>query len=66
MLGSLHYLTKTRPDILYGVELISRYMESPIKIPLQNAKGILLYIKGTLDYGMFYISSVDPSFLEMH
>jgi hypothetical protein len=27
LVGSLRYLT--RPDILYGVELISRYMESP-------------------------------------
>jgi len=29
LVGSLRYLTYTRPDILYGVGLISRYMETP-------------------------------------
>jgi len=29
LVGSLRYLTCTRPDILYGVRLISRYMETP-------------------------------------
>jgi hypothetical protein len=28
LVGSLRYLTCTRPDILYGVGLVSRYMES--------------------------------------
>ena len=29
LVGSLRYLTCTRPDILYGVGLISRYMKAP-------------------------------------
>jgi hypothetical protein len=29
LVGSLRYLTCTRPNIFYGVGLISRYMESP-------------------------------------
>ena len=29
MVGSLMYLTATRPDLMYGVSLISRFMESP-------------------------------------
>ena len=29
LIGSLRYLTCTRPDILYGVGLVSRYMEAP-------------------------------------
>ena len=29
LVGSLMYLTATRPDIMYGVSLISRFMESP-------------------------------------
>jgi hypothetical protein len=29
LVGSLRYLTCTRPDIFYGVWLINRYMESP-------------------------------------
>lgn len=30
IVGSLRYLTSTRPDILYGVGLISRYMEAQL------------------------------------
>ena len=29
MVGSLMYLTATRPDLMYVVSLISRFMESP-------------------------------------
>ena len=29
LVGSLHYLTCTRPNILYDVGLVSRYMENP-------------------------------------
>jgi hypothetical protein len=29
LVGSLMYLTMTRPDIMYGVSLISRFMETP-------------------------------------
>ncbi|KAG6425054.1 hypothetical protein SASPL_115477 [Salvia splendens] len=46
LVGSLRYLTCTRPDILYGVGLISRYMEKPSQSHLNAAKRILRYIKG--------------------
>ena len=29
MVGSLMYLTTTRPDLMYAVSLISRFMDSP-------------------------------------
>ena len=51
------YLTCSRPDILYGVGLISRYMEAPTCLHMKAAKRILRYVKGTLDYGLFYSSS---------
>ncbi|KAG6504248.1 hypothetical protein ZIOFF_036579 [Zingiber officinale] len=46
LVGSLRYLTCTRPDILYVVGLVSRYMEDPTTTHLKIAKRILRYIKG--------------------
>ena len=54
MVGSLMYLTATRPDIMYAVSLISRFMESPTKFHLIAAKRILRYIKGTPDLSILY------------
>ena len=57
LVGNLRYLTCSRPNILYGVGLISRYMEAPTCLHIKTAKRILRYVKGTLDYGLFYSSS---------
>ncbi|XP_072073334.1 uncharacterized mitochondrial protein AtMg00810-like [Arachis hypogaea] len=57
LVGSLRYLTCTRPDILFLVGLISRYMENPTEIYMKVAKRILRYLRGTLEYGMFYSAS---------
>lgn len=54
MVGSLMYLTSTRPDIMFVVSLLSRYLAHPTDIHLQAVKRVLRYIKGTLTYGIFY------------
>ncbi|XP_017431882.1 secreted RxLR effector protein 161-like [Vigna angularis] len=54
IVGSLMYLTATRPDIMFSVSLISRYMSKPTELHLQAAKRILRYLKGTTSYGIFY------------
>ena len=54
MIGSLMYLTSTRPDIMFVVSLLSRYLAHPTEIHLQAVKRVLRYIKGTLTYGIFY------------
>jgi len=54
MVGSLMYLTAARPDMMFVVSLISRYMENPTEFHLQVAKRVLRYLKGTLDFGIFY------------
>lgn len=58
IVGSLMYLTTTRPDIMHAVSLISRYMESPIEVHLHAAKRILRYLSGTIAYGLFYKKGV--------
>ncbi|KAK0577924.1 hypothetical protein LWI29_002417 [Acer saccharum] len=46
LVGSLRYLTCTRPDILFGVGLVSRYMESPTTTHLKTAKKLSVISKG--------------------
>ncbi|XP_059669533.1 uncharacterized mitochondrial protein AtMg00810-like [Cornus florida] len=55
LVGSLRYLTCTKPDILFTVRLVSRPTITHFKV----AKRILRYIKGTLDFGLFYSFSND-------
>jgi len=52
IVGSLRFLCHTRPDIAYGVGLISRYMVKPTTSHLVAAKNILRYVKGTNSYAI--------------
>lgn len=54
MVGSMMYLTATRPDIMFAVSLISRYMSRPIELHLSAAKRVLRYLQGTTGFGIFY------------
>ena len=45
LVGSLRYLTCTRPNILYGVGLINRYIKTLDQSHLNATKKILRYIK---------------------
>jgi hypothetical protein len=59
MVGSLNYLTTTRPDISYYVSVLSQFMEKPHEIHWNAAKVVLRYLKGTLDYGIKYTDASD-------
>ena len=48
------YLTTTRPNLMYIVSLMSRFMASPTELHLQAAKIVLRYLKGTVDLGILY------------
>ena len=54
IVGSLMYLTATRPDIMFVVSFVSRFMEHPKEAHLRVTRRILRYLKGTLDFGLFY------------
>jgi hypothetical protein len=41
MVGSLMHLTTTRPDIMYGVSMISKFMETPKESHWKEGKRIL-------------------------
>jgi len=55
IVGSLLYLTATRPDLMYAASLLSRFMTGPTKIHMGAAKRILRYMQGTLSYGIEYV-----------
>ncbi|KAJ3703208.1 hypothetical protein LUZ61_006913 [Rhynchospora tenuis] len=57
LVGSLRYLTCTRPDIAYSVGVVSRFMEEPKYSHWKAIKRILRYIKGTEALGLFYSNS---------
>ena len=57
LVGSLMYLIVTRPDIMYGVSLISIFMEAPKDSHWQAGKIILRYVSGTIDLGIMHSTS---------
>uniref|UniRef100_A0A2N9IKE8 Reverse transcriptase Ty1/copia-type domain-containing protein n=1 Tax=Fagus sylvatica TaxID=28930 RepID=A0A2N9IKE8_FAGSY len=54
LVGALHYLTFTRPDISFAVHQVCQYMASPTSVHLTAAKRILRYLKGTLHLGLSF------------
>lgn len=55
LVGSLIYLTNTRPDLIHSVSMVSRYMNEPSKLHFAAAKRILRHLQGTKNYGIKYV-----------
>jgi len=54
MIGSLLYLTASRPDIMYSVCLCARYQSNPKESHLNAVKRIFRYLSGTKNLGLWY------------
>ncbi|GKE33547.1 hypothetical protein Tco_1452869 [Tanacetum coccineum] len=54
MIGSLLYLTASRPNIMFSVCLCARFQEAPKTSYLEAIKRIFRYIKGTSHLGLWY------------
>ncbi|CAA6654613.1 unnamed protein product [Spirodela intermedia] len=50
-MGSLRYLTHSRPNILFSVGFLSRFKENLNTEHLKYAKRLLRYLRGTIDFG---------------
>nr|GEW27918.1 hypothetical protein [Tanacetum cinerariifolium] len=61
MIGSLMYLTTSRPDLNYAVCLCSRYQAKPIEKHLQAVKRIFLDLNGSINMGLWYSKDTDMS-----
>ena len=54
LVGSLNYLTITRPDISFAVQQVSQFMHSPRHLHLAAVRRIIRYLKGTSHRGLFF------------
>ncbi|KAM2479128.1 hypothetical protein PS1_002899 [Malus domestica] len=61
LVGALQYLTFTRPDLSYSVNVACQYMNSPIEVHYALVKRILRYIQGTINCGLTYSAPSDYS-----
>ena len=53
IIGSLMYLTNTRPDICFAMNTLSQYLVQPRRVHLVAAK----HVMRTIDFGQYYDSS---------
>nr|GEW45189.1 uncharacterized mitochondrial protein AtMg00810-like [Tanacetum cinerariifolium] len=54
MIGSLMYLTSSRPDLTYAVCLCARYQAKPTEKHLNAVKRVFRYLRGTINMGLWY------------
>ncbi|GJS36073.1 hypothetical protein Tco_0534455 [Tanacetum coccineum] len=54
-IGSLMYLTSSRPDIVQAVCYCVRYQARPTKKHLKEVKRIFRYLRGTIHMGLWYL-----------
>ena len=61
MIGSLLYLTTSRPDICFSVGAYARYHVDPKESHLVAMKRILKYVNGTSDFGILMTKDTNPN-----
>nr|GEV56655.1 copia protein [Tanacetum cinerariifolium] len=54
MVGSLMYLTASKPNLVFAVCMCARYEASPTKKHLEALKRVFWYLRGTINWGLWY------------
>ena len=60
-IGSLLYLTASRPDISFSVEVCARYQSNPKESNLSSVKRVIRFVNRTSNYGIWYSFDTNPS-----
>nr|GEV47143.1 hypothetical protein [Tanacetum cinerariifolium] len=55
MIGSLMYVTSSRPDIMFATCMCARYQANPNEQHVSAVKRIFLYLKVTINLGLWYL-----------
>nr|GEZ99107.1 ribonuclease H-like domain-containing protein [Tanacetum cinerariifolium] len=55
MIGSLMYVTSSRPDIMFDTCMCARYQQNPNEHHVSAVKMISRYLKGTINLGLWYL-----------
>ncbi|GJY54381.1 copia protein [Tanacetum coccineum] len=55
MVGSLMYLTASRPELVFIVCMCARYQALPTKKHLEELKRVFRYLRGTINWGLWYL-----------
>ena len=62
-MGSLVYLTITRPNIAHAVHILSQFVGAPTSVHYAHLLRVLRYLRGTATQRLFYVKS---SPLQLH
>ena len=54
MIGSLVYVTTSRPNVMKEDGKIARFKETPKETHVLAVKSIFIYLKGTIYFGLWY------------
>ncbi|GKD30573.1 hypothetical protein Tco_1241351 [Tanacetum coccineum] len=54
IIGSLMYLTASRPDLVFAMCMCARYQSRPTKKHLEAVKHVFWYLQGTINMGLWY------------
>ena len=60
LVGSLVYLTATKPDIAYAVHILSQFVSAPTIVHYAHLLRVLRYLRGTIPRRLFYATSSQP------
>ncbi|GJS97451.1 putative ribonuclease H-like domain-containing protein [Tanacetum coccineum] len=55
MIGTLLYLTASRPDLQFAICMCARYQARPTEKHLHAVKRIFQYLRGTINRGLWYL-----------